>query len=125
MPVTDEYLIYVKDQLTDLGPVTSRRMFGGAGLYCDGVMFAIVADDMLYFKVDDSNRADYDAEEMGPFVFTSARGESAMSYWQVPIDVLENKDRCARWAGKALAVAHAANKKKAKKTAKKKTRPKK
>lgn len=111
MSVSNEYLTYVIDQLYDLGPVTSRRMFGGAGLYCDGVMFAIVVDDMLYFKVDDSNRADYDDAGSGPFVYTTDRGKSTMSYWEVPIDVLENKDRAARWARKALAVALAAKKK--------------
>jgi len=110
MSVTDEYLTYVIDQLYDLGPVTSRRMFGGAGLYCDGVMFAIVDDDMLYFKVDDGNRADYEAAGTDPFTYTTDRGTSTMSYYEVPIDVLENKEQAARWAQKALAVALEAKK---------------
>ena len=111
MPVTDEFLTYLKDQLTDMGPVTSRRMFGGAGLYCDGLMFAIVVDDVLYFKVDDSNRPDYEAAGTGPFIFTSSQGQSTMSYYEVPVDVLESKEMISQWALKALDVAQAAKKK--------------
>ena len=124
MPVTDEFLIYLNDQLADMEPVTSRRMFGGAGLYCDGLMFAIVVDDVLYFKVDDSNRADYETAGTGPFVFTSDRGQSTMGYYEVPVDVLENKERISLWAHKALDVAHAAKKRKPAKKAKKKLKKK-
>ena len=124
MPVTDEFLIYLKDQLAGMGPVTSRRMFGGAGLYCDGLIFAIVVDDVLYFKVDDSNRGDYEAAGMEPFVFTSERGQSTMSYYEAPADVLENKDKTSQWALKALDVAQAAKKKKPAKKAKKKLKKK-
>ena len=114
MPVTNEYLIFLKDQLADMGPVTSRRMFGGAGLYCDGVMFAIVADDMLYYKVDDTNRADYEAAGTEPFTFTYDKGQMVMGYYEIPADVLENKDKMSQWALKALDVAQAAKKPKKK-----------
>ena len=67
MSVDDGYIVYVMDQLNSLGPVTVRKMFGGAGLYLDGTIFAVVANDALYFKVDDSNRPDYEAAGMGPF----------------------------------------------------------
>jgi DNA transformation protein len=125
MPVTDEFLIYLKDQLADMGPVTSRRMFGGAGLYCDGLMFAIVVDDVLYFKVDDSNRVDYETAGSGPFIFTSDRGQSTLSYYEVPVDVLENKEKTSQWALKALDVAQAAKKTKTKPAKKAKTKLKK
>lgn len=79
-------------------------MFGGAGLYCDGLFFALVADDVLYFKVDDSNRADYEAAGMGPFKpFPDKQG--VMQYYEVPIDVLENRQTLRDWAEKALDVA--------------------
>ena len=119
MPITDEFLIYLKDQLADMGPVACRRMFGGTGLYCNGLMFAIVVDDVVYFKVDDSNRADYEAAGAGPFVFTSKRGPSIMSYYEVPVDVLESKEKMSQWAIKAFDVAIAAKKKTAKKAKKK------
>ncbi|MFQ5901401.1 MAG: TfoX/Sxy family protein [Thermodesulfobacteriota bacterium] len=64
MPISEEYLEYVLDQLR---PVDFRKMFGGVGLYLDGVFFALIANDILYFKVDESNRQDYEAEGMGPF----------------------------------------------------------
>ena len=118
MPVTDEFLIYLKDQLADMGPVTSRRMFGGAGLYCDGLIFAIVVDDVLYFKVDDTNRADYEAAGMGPFVFISDRGQSTMGYYEVPANVLESKEKISQWARTALDVAESAKKRKPAKTTK-------
>jgi DNA transformation protein len=114
MPVTDEFLIYLKDQLADMGPVTSRRMFGGAGLYCDGLIFAIVVDDVLYFKVDDSNRADYEAAGTEPFTFTHDKGQMVMNYYEVPVDVLENKEKTSQWALKALDAAQAAKKTKTK-----------
>ena len=104
MPVSDEYLTYVVDQLECLGPVQARRMFGGAGLYFEGLFFAIVADDVLYFKVDDSNRGDYEAVGMGPFQPFPDK-KAVMQYYEVPIDVLENRDTLRDWAGKALSVA--------------------
>lgn len=104
MAVSDEYLIYVIDQLECIGSVQSRRMFGGAGLYFDGLFFAIIADDTLYFKVDDSNRKDYEAADMGPFKPFPDK-PTVMQYYEVPIDVLENKNTLREWAEKAILVA--------------------
>ncbi|MHC4072053.1 MAG: TfoX/Sxy family protein, partial [Planctomycetota bacterium] len=96
MPVSEEYLTYVIDQLECIGPVQSRRMFGGAGLYFDGLFFALIADDVLYFKVDDSNRPDYEAEGMEAFRPFPEKG-SVMQYYEVPIDVLENRETLRSW----------------------------
>jgi DNA transformation protein len=104
MSVSDEYLTYVIDQLEGLGPVRSKRMFGGAGLYFEDLFFAIVADDVLYFKVNGSNRADYKAEGMGPFKPYPDK-DTVMQYYEVPIDVLENKNTLRDWADKAVRVA--------------------
>ncbi len=111
MAVSDEYLTYVLDQLGCVGCVESRRMFGGAGIYFDGLFFALIADDVLYFKVDDSNRSDYEAAGMEPFR-PFADKPNVMSYYEVPIEVLENKDRLHEWAQKALRVATATKDKK-------------
>lgn len=59
MAVSDEFIEYVIDQLAAWGEVSARRMFGGAGLYCDGMMFGLIADDVAYLKADDSNREDF------------------------------------------------------------------
>lgn len=104
MPVSDEYLAYVIDQLECLGSIRPRRMFGGAGLYFEGLFFAVVADDVLYFKVDDSNRPDYEAEGMEAFRPFPDKS-MVMGYYQVPIDVLESKETIRDWAEKALRVA--------------------
>ena len=104
MPVSDEYLTYVIDQLECVGAVQARRMFGGAGLYCDGLFFALVADDVLYFKVDDSNRPDYESAGMGPFRPFPDK-PNVMQYYEVPIEALENRDTLYDWARKALDVA--------------------
>jgi len=110
MAVSDDYLIYVLDQLASLGSVESRRMFGGAGIYCRGVMFALVADDVLYLKVDDSNRGDFEAAGMEPFRPFPDKG-TVMSYYEAPADVLESKSELADWAQKALRAAERKRKK--------------
>ena len=104
MAVSDEFLFYVIDQLDDLGCVTSRRMFGGAGLYFEDVFFAIVADDVLYFKVDDTSRPDYEAAGMGPFCPFQHK-PTVMSYYEVPSDVLEDHEQLCAWARKAMQAA--------------------
>ena len=119
MSVSDEYITYASDQLAGIGTITHRRMFGGAGLYCNGLFFAIIVDDVLYFKVDDTNREDYKDADMGPFTFTTDHGTEVMNYYEVPIDVLENKEKVKQWADKALNVAETAQAKKAKRPQKK------
>ncbi len=104
MPVSQKYLDYVLDQLSVVGPVKERRMFGGVGLYLNSVFFALIADDVLYFKVDDSNRPDYAATGMGPFR-PYGKGSYEMGYYEVPADVLEDEERLREWADKAFAVA--------------------
>lgn len=67
MSVSDGYIDFVCDLLSPLGDITVKRMFGGAGIYSDGLFFAIIENDTLRFKVDDTNRADFEAAGMGPF----------------------------------------------------------
>ena len=84
-------------------------MFGGVGIYAGELFFALLADDTLYFKVDDSNRADFEAQGMGPFQPYGAEGE-VMQYYQVPADLLEDPEALRPWAEKAIAVAEAKSK---------------
>jgi len=113
MPVSDEYLTFVLEQLGGVGSVQARRMFGGAGIYCRSVMFALVADDVLYLKVDDSNRADFEEADAKPFrPYPEKSGKTmVMSYYEAPVDILEDRDRLTAWAQKALAVAIRKNRK--------------
>lgn len=115
MPVTNDFLAYVLDQLAGTGTLSARRMFGGAGIYIDGLFCALIADDTLYLKVDDTNRPDFEAAGMGPFQPFTDRPE-IMQYYEVPIDILEDREDLAVWAKKALAVAQQAAVKKMKKT---------
>ena len=103
MSVSDEFLAFVLDQLAEWDGVTARKMFGGAGLYRDGKMFGLVADDIAYLKVDDSNREDFiqaGCKAFKPFADKSV----VMSYYEVPPDVLESPEELIEWAGKSLAI---------------------
>jgi DNA transformation protein len=105
--VSSEYREYVLEQLEGLGGVIARAMFGGFGLYCTGRIFAIVFGDILYFKVDDSTRPGYEARGMARFRPYPDRPVLSMGYYEVPADVLEDRDECAVWARKAVAASAA------------------
>ena len=109
-----EFVEHVVEMLRGFGAVNAKSMFGGWGLYHQDRFFALVAEDTLYFKVDDENRADFEAEGQGPFVFTAKSGErTAMSYHRPPDEALESPEVMARWArlGYAAALRAAAKKK--------------
>lgn len=105
-----EFRDFVLDQLEPLGGVTARSMFGGAGLYRDGTMFAIVSDDVLYLKVDDETRPAFEDRGMAPLTY-ERRGRSdpiALSYWEAPPDLLEDADDLCAWAARAWKAARRA-----------------
>ena len=105
MAVSRDYLQYVLEQLAGLGELRSRRMFGAAGLYCAEVFFAIVSDDTLYLRVDDSNREDFTARGMAPFRPYADRPEVSMTYYAVPAEVLEDGAALVSWGQRSLAGA--------------------
>jgi DNA transformation protein and related proteins len=109
MAASADFLEFLKDQLRGLGHVTSRRMFSGAGLYCDGVIFALVLGDTLYLKVDDADRAAYEAEGLAPFTY-EARGRTVEigSYWRAPERLLDDADELVVWARAAVAAGRRA-----------------
>lgn len=107
------FLEFLKEQLAGLGPISVRRMFGGAGVYADGVMFALVSDDTLYFKADETTHADFEAEGMSAFNYATKDGRNTiMSYWHVPERLFDEPDEMLVWARKALATAKRAGAKK-------------
>ena len=103
MSVSDEYLCFVLEQLAGAQRVSCKRMFGGVGLYRDQVFFAILSEDTLYFKVDDASRCDYQSRGMQPFRPYADRPQVSMSYYEVPAEVLEDRDECVAWALRAVA----------------------
>jgi DNA transformation protein len=103
MAVSDDFLKYVLDQLSRWGKVSARRMFGGAGLYREGKMFGLIADNVAYLKADDSNREDFVKAGSLPFrPYPEKGGTSVMSYYEIPPEVLENPGELARWAQRSL-----------------------
>jgi DNA transformation protein len=107
MPVSDGYLTFVLDQLRPVvADVRARRMFGGIGLYAADLFFGIIDDDVLYLKVDDATRGDYEARGMP--AFRPHDGAPSMNYSQLPEEVLEELESLREWTSRALDVARAA-----------------
>lgn len=105
MAVTPSYLAYVVEQLGRiLSEVRSRRMFGEVGLYSGDTFFALLADDVLYFKVDDASRPDFEARGMPPFR-PYGEGGASMQYYQLPEEVFEDPEVLRSWAERAIGIA--------------------
>ena len=103
-----EYRDYVVGQLAGLARLTSRRMFGGYGLYCDGQFFALILGDTLYFRVGDATRGDYESRGMKGFRPYAERPHLSTTYYEVPADILEDDEEIMLWARRAVAAALAA-----------------
>lgn len=122
MAKRSEFVEYIQELLGSDRPTTARAMFGGWGLYREGLMCGLVADDTLYLKADDANAADFDAQACEAFVFTTKDGrEMAMSYRRLPEAALEDGELMAHWMDLALAAALRADQ--AKPPARRKHRP--
>jgi DNA transformation protein len=111
MSVDTGFLAFLSDlyDQSGLGPVTTRRMFGGAGIFHDGIMVGLVADDVLYLKTDASNRGRFEAADLSPFTYERA-GKPAvvMSYARCPEEAFDDPDIFRDWAGQAIAAARRA-----------------
>src|SRR5262245_12075447 len=91
MESSDSFRDYVLDQLAALREVRARKMFGGIGLYAGDVFFGLIASDVLYLKVDDSNRARYETAGCEPFrPYPDKSSAMTMPYYNVPVTVLED-----------------------------------
>ena len=108
MAVSDEFRDFVLEQLAPAGRVVPRRMFGGIGLYLDGLFFALIDDDSLYFKTGDASRPRYVKAGSRPFCPFPDRPGHVMAYWEVPAEVLEDEEELRQWTREALAAALAA-----------------
>jgi len=110
MSVSEGYRTYIAEQLATLPELSTRRMFGGIGLYSVDWFFALIDDDVLYFKVDDTNRDDYVSRGMKAFM--PSPGSPTFGYFQVPAEVIEEAEELARWARRSVEVAQRAGLKK-------------
>jgi DNA transformation protein and related proteins len=107
MRVSAGFRDYVLDQLSGVRGLRAKAMFGGVGIYADDVFFGILASDVLYFKVDDTNRRAYELAGSKPFRPYDDRSMT-MPYYAVPLDVLEAAPTLVEWAEQAVAVARSA-----------------
>jgi DNA transformation protein len=108
MPVSESFRTFVVEQLGRVASnIRARNMFGGVGIYAGDYFFALIADDTLYFKVDDSTRPTYLARGMEPFRPYGEGGE-VMQYYAVPEDLVEDPETLNSWMTEAIAVAHRA-----------------
>ncbi len=105
MAVSQGFLDMIREMLAPLGAISARRMFGGASLYCEGVLFALVDDDVLFLKADATSKARYEAEGCGPFTYAGQTGPVAMQYWRMPDRLYDEPDDMLDFAREAISVA--------------------
>jgi DNA transformation protein and related proteins len=107
MVASDSFAEFLREQLAPLGRITVRRMFGKTGVFCDGLMLAMVTDDMLYFRVDDDNREAFKEAEAYPPLNYGKKGRTIdLAFWRAPERLFDEPDEFVAWARLALAAAH-------------------
>jgi len=107
MVASDSFAEFLREHLAPLGRVTLRRMFGKTGVFCDGVMFAMVTDNTLYVRVDDHNRATFqEAASFPPLNYAKKGSTIDLAFWRVPERLFDEPDELVAWARAALAAAH-------------------
>lgn len=113
MARTDSFVEYTVELLEKLGPVQSRSMFGGWGLYFGGRMFGLIAMGQLFLKVDDVTKPDFQSAGCRPFVYEGGGKAVEMGYWTPPTDAADDAYALLPWARKAVDAATRAALKKA------------
>jgi DNA transformation protein len=102
----DKLTVYLLELLAPLGPVLARPMFGGVGLFHNGMMFGLIAREELFLKVGDANRAAYEAAGEAPFSYETKNGSHTIgSYWRCPPDLLDDAETFQAWARQAVEAA--------------------
>jgi DNA transformation protein len=116
MAISASAIAHAEELFAPFGDIRIRKMFGGAGVYCDDLFFAILDDEVVYFKVDDETRKEFEKRGLRPFAFEMKDGSSAtMSYYNAPEEIFDDEDELKRWATLALDAAGRAAKFKKKK----------
>ena len=108
MPVSNEekeFVTYVVDLMQSIGPVRAKRMFGGHGIFLEGLMFGLIADSVLYLKVDKETEMDFKIRGLEAFTYNKKGKEFKMSYYQAPEEAIEDDEEMNSWANKAYGVA--------------------
>ncbi len=108
MPISKsdkEFVSYVVDLMSSIGPVHAKGMFGGHGIYLDGLMFSLVADGVLYLKSDEETENEFTKRGLEAFTYFKKGKAYKMSYFQAPEEALENSEEMNLWANRAYSVA--------------------
>lgn len=106
-----EFVEYLAEVFETFGPITSRRMFGGYGIYRDGLIFGIVADDVLYLKADDDSAEAFAERGLSKFEYTKQGKRMQMSYYAAPEEIFDDPDEARAWATLAFEAALRSRKK--------------
>jgi DNA transformation protein and related proteins len=107
MVASKSFSEFLREQLSPLGPLSFRRMFGKTGVFCEGVMFAVVADDTLYFRIDETNKPIFqEAAAFPPLNYTKAGRTIDLAFWRTPERLFDEPDELVTWSRAALAAAH-------------------
>jgi DNA transformation protein len=104
-PEEKEFTSYVVDLMQSIGPVNAKAMFGGYGIFLEGLMFRLVADSVLYLKIDKETENEFKAKGLEQFTYNKKGKEFKMSYYQAPEEALENGEEMSFWAAKAYSTA--------------------
>jgi DNA transformation protein len=124
MVASDTFAEFLREQLAPLGRVTLRRMFGKTGVFCDAVMFGMVTENTLYFRVDDQNRVTFkEAESFPPLNYEKKGCTIDLSFWRVPERLFDEPDELVTWAQAALAAARRVAAKRGRTAPKRKLKP--
>ena len=105
MATSKEFIDFLHEVFEQFGPIQAKRMFGGHGLYHDGLMFGLVVDNQLYLKVDEENRSFFTDLQLGPFIFEMKGKPVHLSYHQAPESLLDERDVAALWARRSWEAA--------------------
>lgn len=104
MPVNQEYLLFIIDQLSEFGEVETRKMFGGVNLFKNDLMFAKLKNDTVWLKVDETNIADFQEREMPQYSYGKDNSRK-LNFYQAPIEIIEDREKFAEWIQKSYQIA--------------------
>lgn len=105
MPKDQAYIQYLHELLEPLGRISTKIMFGGHGVYCNGIIMGLVIDEAFYLKVDEQTRPLFSAAGCEPFIYEMKSKKISMSYWSAPGDAMESSEQMLPWARLAYAAA--------------------
>lgn len=103
--MSDALLEHLRDLFEPLGPVSARAMFGGYGLYFDGMIIGVILDEVLYLKTDEHTRADFEAAGCTPCIYDLKGAPLVMSYWSLPDEAMDSPQAMRPWAERAIEAA--------------------